>query len=103
MCLGAVLLTHQSSAVNYFAHKYGTRRFDTPDQSTNNWFTAVIAYGEGWHNNHHYYPSSARAGFFWWEIDMFFWPIWIFEKLGLVWDVRRPPAEVTASDKLVTS
>ena len=103
VCLGSVLLMHQSSSVNYLAHKFGTRRFDTPDQSTNNWFTAVIAYGEGWHNNHHYYPASARTGITWWEVDMFFWPIWIWEKLGLVWDVRRPPAEASAATRLVAS
>ena len=92
VCLGAALLVHQSSAVNYLSHRFGTRRFDTPDRSTNNWITGLLTFGEGWHNNHHYCPASARAGFCWWEIDMFFWVIWLFEKLGLVWDVRRPPA-----------
>jgi len=94
VCLGSVLLIHQSSAVNYLSHKYGTRRFDTPDNSTNNWVTGILSFGDGWHNNHHYCPGSARAGFAWYEIDMFFWPIWIFEKLGLVWQVKRPPEEL---------
>ena len=93
VCLGAAILIHQSSAVNYLSHRYGARRFETPDRSTNNWVTGILTFGEGWHNNHHYCPSSARAGFAWYEIDMFFWVIWVFEKLGLVWDVRRPPAE----------
>jgi stearoyl-CoA desaturase (delta-9 desaturase) len=100
VCLGAAILIHQSSAVNYLAHKYGTRRFDTPDHSRNNWFTGIATFGEGWHNNHHYCPRSARAGFAWWEIDMFFWVIWLFEKLGLVWSVRRPPAEIKSSENL---
>lgn len=103
VCLGAVMLLHQTSAVNYFSHKSGTRRFDLPDQSTNNWIMGVLAYGEGWHNNHHRYPSSARAGFFWWEIDMFYWLIWCLERLGIVWDVRRPPAEVYSSARMVAS
>ena len=25
---------------------------------------------------------------------MYYWVIWLFEKFGLVWDVRRPPAEL---------
>ena len=103
VCLGAVMLVHQSSAVNYLAHKYGRRRFNTPDQSTNNWLIGILSFGDGWHNNHHRYPRSARAGFFWWEIDMFYWPIWLFEKLGLVWDVRQPPAEVYASQHVLRS
>ena len=89
--LGVSILIYQSVGVNYFSHRYGQRRFDTADQSSNNWLVAVISYGEGWHNNHHFYPSSARAGFRWWEIDMNYWLICLWEKLGLVWAVRRPP------------
>jgi len=88
--LGSALLINQSSAVNYFCHKYGQRRFDTADRSTNNAWIAMLSFGEGWHNNHHYYPSAARAGFYWWEFDYYYWVICLFEKLGLVWDVRQP-------------
>jgi stearoyl-CoA desaturase (delta-9 desaturase) len=90
--LGVVLVLHKSSAVNYCCHKFGSRRFVTDDQSTNNFLVALFTCGEGWHNNHHRYPVSARAGFRWWEIDMFYWVICVWEALGLVWDVRRPPA-----------
>ena len=92
--LGSALLMNQASAVNYFCHKYGQRRYDTPDQSTNNVMIAILSFGEGWHNNHHHYPSTARAGFFWWEIDFYYMAIWMFEKLGLVWDVRQPRPEM---------
>lgn len=56
--------------VNSVTHKWGSRRFDTPDDSTNNLFVAILTFGEGWHNNHHKYPTSARHGLVWWEIDM---------------------------------
>lgn len=92
--LGSALLMNQASAVNYFCHKYGQRRFDTADQSTNNALIAVLSFGEGWHNNHHHYPSTARAGFYWWEIDFYYWAIYLFKKLGLVWDVRQPRPEM---------
>ena len=97
--LGSLLMLHKSSAVNYLAHKYGSRRFDTPDQSTNNWLMAILAFGEGWHNNHHCYPRSARAGFYWWEIDIYYWLICLFEKLGLVWSVIRPPVEAYSTSQ----
>ncbi|MCR9096976.1 MAG: acyl-CoA desaturase [bacterium] len=97
VCLPTIVGVHQTSAVNYFTHKYGTQRFETGDHSTNNLLVALVTWGEGWHNNHHRYPRSARAGFLWWEIDPFFWVIWLFERLGLVWDVRRPPLELTKS------
>lgn len=95
VCLPTVAAIHQTSAVNYFTHRYGTQRFDTGDRSTNNLVVALLTWGEGWHNNHHHYPRSARAGFRWWEIDPFFWVIWVFERLGLVWDVQRPPPGLT--------
>jgi stearoyl-CoA desaturase (delta-9 desaturase) len=89
--LGAALLLHQSSAVNYICHRFGRRRFDTNDRSTNHFLVSLLVFGEGWHNNHHRYPVSARAGFCWWEIDMFYWVICLLEACGLVWDVKRPP------------
>jgi stearoyl-CoA desaturase (delta-9 desaturase) len=91
---GATMMIHNSSAVNYFCHKSGRRRFDTDDDSTNNAIVALLVLGEGWHNNHHRYPVSARAGFCWWEVDVFYWVICLFEALGFVWNVRRPPEEL---------
>jgi len=92
--LGASILVHQSSAVNYICHRFGRRRFETDDLSTNNFIVSLLVFGEGWHNNHHRYPVSARAGFCWWEIDMFYWVICLWEALGLVWDVKRPPEQL---------
>ncbi len=100
--LGASILVHQSSAVNYLCHKYGRRRFDTDDLSTNNFLVSLLVFGEGWHNNHHRYPVSARAGFCWWEIDMFYWVICLFEALGLIWDVKRPPEQLRQAKLLPT-
>lgn len=98
--LGAMILLHQSSSVNYLCHKFGRRRFDTRDRSTNLMLVSLLTFGEGWHNNHHRYPVSARSGFSWWEIDMFYWVICGFEALGLVWDVKRPPLALLQSKLL---
>lgn len=87
----SVLLLHQSSAVNYFCHRCGYRRFNTNDYSTNNPLVALLTYGEGWHNNHHRFPRSARAGLKWFELDLFYGVICLFEALGLIWDVHRIP------------
>ncbi len=35
----------------------GRRRFATDDDSRNNWWVALLTFGEGWHNNHHAYPT----------------------------------------------
>ena len=50
--------------------------------------------GEGWHNNHHAFQSSARQGFRWWEYDPTFYLLKLLERLGVVWNLKRPTAEV---------
>jgi len=90
---------HTTWFVNSLAHMFGKRRFETDDDSTNNWFVAVLTFGEGWHNNHHAYPSSARHGLKWYEFDMNWITIRILEKLGWakkirVYDVEKSSTEL---------
>jgi stearoyl-CoA desaturase (delta-9 desaturase) len=89
-----IALTHHTTwSVNSICHLFGTRPFFTKDQSRNNPFMALVAFGEGWHNNHHAFPSSAMHGLRWWEIDLSGYTIRILQFLHLAWDVRRPSAE----------
>ena len=96
--VSTVLLWHGSFAINSFAHLYGKRPYDTPDSSRNSWLLALLTSGEGWHNNHHRYPSSANQGFHWWQIDVTYLCLRLLERLGLIWELRRPPAEVVGRD-----
>jgi stearoyl-CoA desaturase (delta-9 desaturase) len=34
--------------------------------------------------------NSARQGLRWWELDVTYYTLLACEKLGLIWDVRRP-------------
>jgi fatty-acid desaturase len=68
---------------------WGSRRFETRDASTNNWWVALLSFGDGWHNNHHAYPVSARHGLKWYEIDFNWYGIWVLKKLGLASHVYR--------------
>jgi stearoyl-CoA desaturase (Delta-9 desaturase) len=67
-CISTVTLFHATVTINSLAHTFGSRRFATRDGSRNNFWLALLTFGEGWHNNHHFYPGSARQGFRWWEI-----------------------------------
>jgi stearoyl-CoA desaturase (delta-9 desaturase) len=89
---------HTTWFVNSLSHIYGKRRFDTNDDSTNNWFVAVLTFGEGWHNNHHAYPSSARHGLKRYQFDMNWITIRIFEKLGWAKQIRIPDAVKTSNE-----
>ena len=89
-----VAVYHGTFSINSLAHLVGKRRYVTGDDSRNNWLLAIITMGEGWHNNHHAYQSSARQGFRWWEYDPTFYLLTLLERLGLVWNLKRPTAEV---------
>jgi len=93
-CISTVALYHATFAVNSLAHRLGSRRYRTGDQSRNNWWLAVLTLGEGWHNNHHHYPGSARQGFFWWEVDVTYALLCALAALGLVWNLKPVPAGV---------
>jgi stearoyl-CoA desaturase (delta-9 desaturase) len=92
--ISTVALWHTTYSINSVAHRIGTRRYDTPDTSRNNWLLGLLTLGEGWHNNHHHYCTATRQGFFWWEIDVTYYAIRLLQAVGIVWDVREPPAQV---------
>ena len=94
--VSTVVLFHATVTINSLAHRFGTRRFDTPDDSRNNPWLALITFGEGWHNNHHFYPYSARQGFRWWEVDMTYYGLRFLQVFGLVSHLKRVPARVVA-------
>ena len=78
--------------MNSAAHVFGRRRYDTDDTSRNSLLIALLTGGEGWHNNHHHYQASARQGFFWWEIDPTWYVLKAMSWVGIVKDMKSPPA-----------
>ena len=81
---------HTTWLVNSAAHMLGYRTFQTPDQSTNCWWVALISWGEGWHNNHHAVPFSARHGLRWFEVDLTWWHVRVLAFLRLADGVKVP-------------
>ncbi|MBX5479393.1 MAG: acyl-CoA desaturase, partial [Pyrinomonas methylaliphatogenes] len=81
---------HATWLVNSATHMWGTQRFATGDDSRNNWWVALLTFGEGWHNNHHAHPTSARHGLGRFEIDVNWLTIRLFQTVGLVRDVKLP-------------
>ena len=89
----AVLLWHCTWLINSANHLWGSRHFDTDDNSRNLWWVALLTYGEGWHNNHHAFPKMAQAGLAAGEIDMTWWLIKGLKRVGLATKVVMPPAK----------
>lgn len=85
VCLRVVFGLHATWLVNSATHMWGSRRFATRDDSRNNWWVALITFGEGWHNNHHAHPTSARHGLAWYEFD----PSWIEIKIMKLFGIAK--------------
>ena len=92
--ISTVVLFHATCTINSLDHMFGSRRFDTPDTSRNNALLALITLGGGWHNNHHHFAVSARQGFRYWEIDITYLLLKMMSWLGIVTDLRPPPASL---------
>ncbi|KAI3737571.1 hypothetical protein L2E82_27578 [Cichorium intybus] len=81
---------HTTFLVNSACHVWGNQTWDTGDLSKNNWWVALVTFGEGWHNNHHAFEYSARHGLEWWQIDFCWYMIMFLEAIGLATNVKLP-------------
>jgi len=97
-CWSTVAVYHATFCINSLAHVHGRRRYITGDDSRNNALLAVATLGEGWHNNHHAYPASARQGFHWWQLDLTYYALKALAALGVVSDLKTPPAAVVRNE-----
>ena len=92
--VSTVFLYHATYTINSLAHICGSRRFNTRDDSRNNYWLALLTLGEGWHNNHHRYPVSAMQGFYHGETDVSYMLLRALAAFGLVSNFRAVPASV---------
>ncbi|HET6432541.1 acyl-CoA desaturase [Dyella sp.] len=97
--ISTIVLFHVTVTINSLAHRFGSRRFATRDNSRNNWLLAILTFGEGWHNNHHHFPGSARQGFRWWEVDLTFYILRTMAVFGLVRELKAVPAGLKRSGR----
>jgi stearoyl-CoA desaturase (delta-9 desaturase) len=83
-----VFVLHVTWLVNSASHIWGYKNYETRDDSRNLWWVAVLAYGEGWHNNHHAHPRLAQHGHKWWEFDITYQAIRLLQVFGLAKNVQ---------------
>lgn len=94
--VSTIAVYHATYTINSLAHRWGSRAYDTGDDSRNSPVLALLTLGEGWHNNHHRYPTAARQGFRWWQIDLTYYGLWLLAAIGLIRDLRAVPHRVVA-------
>jgi stearoyl-CoA desaturase (delta-9 desaturase) len=90
---------HATWLVNSATHMWGSRRFATRDDSRNNWWVALITFGEGWHNNHHAHPTSARHGLTWNEFDLSWHTLKLMRALGIAKNIRVASVDLAIADR----
>lgn len=92
-----VLLWNVTFTVNSISHQFGTRYFNTPDESRNSLWLSLLMWGEGWHNNHHAAPKNAGFGMRWYHIDAGYAFIRLMEKIGFARNVVYRPEPIIRS------
>jgi len=73
-----------AGVINGLGHYMGYRNGETKDHSCNLVPWGIIVGGEELHNNHHLNPASPKLSRKWWEFDIGWLYIKLFESLKLV-------------------
>ncbi|OLT15503.1 fatty acid desaturase [Pseudonocardia sp. CNS-139] len=87
------VLEHVIWAINSFLHMFGTRPYESRENSRNGAVFALLTFGESWHNNHHAFPDSPSFGLSWYRLDPGYWLICLLAALRLARDVEVPSQE----------
>lgn len=82
---------HSTFFINSLCHWSGKRTYSTEQTARDNWLTALVTMGEGFHNYHHQFPLDYRNGVRFFHYDPTKWLIYGLSKLGLASDLRRIP------------
>ncbi len=98
--ISTVVLFHATCTINSLSHMFGKKRYESSDESKNNFYLSLLTFGEGWHNNHHRYSGSTRQGFFWWEIDITYYILKMMSWVRIIRDIRHVPKSVKFSKLL---
>lgn len=90
--LRLVVNHHVTFFINSLAHYWGKRPYTDENTARDNFWLALVTYGEGYHNFHHLFQSDYRNGVRWWQFDPTKWLIAAGSWLGLTRDLNRTPA-----------
>jgi stearoyl-CoA desaturase (Delta-9 desaturase) len=84
---------HVTFLVNSLAHTLGKRPYTLENSARDSLVTALLTFGEGYHNYHHRFAADYRNGVRGYHYDPTKWLIRGLAAVGLAWDLRRVPRE----------
>ena len=79
LCLGH----HSTFCINSLCHMVGKTTYSDRISARDNWLTALVTFGEGYHNFHHQFPLDYRNGIRFYQFDPTKWLIKLLSWLKL--------------------
>lgn len=92
--LRSVINHHATFFINSISHCIGEQTYSDTHTARDNWFTALLTFGEGYHNFHHEFPSDYRNGVRFYHYDPSKWLIRALSFVHLTHDLKRVSDEV---------
>ncbi len=75
--------------INSICHVFGKKTYSDKQTACDNWITALVTYGEGFHNFHHQFPLDYRNGVRYFHYDPAKWLIRGLASIGWAKDLKR--------------
>jgi stearoyl-CoA desaturase (delta-9 desaturase) len=88
-----VVVHHSTFFVNSLAHTLGTRPYTIAVSARDSFVTALLTFGEGYHNFHHRFATDYRNGVRRHQWDPTKWLIRGMAAIGWAWGLSRTPRE----------
>ncbi|MCD6055305.1 MAG: fatty acid desaturase, family 1 [Gammaproteobacteria bacterium] len=89
--LRLTILHHGTFCINSLCHTMGSRRYSKTSSARDNWLSAFVTFGEGYHNYHHQFPRDYRNGVRFYHFDPSKWTIYLLARLKLASHLYRTP------------
>ena len=97
--LRSVINHHSTFLINSLSHVMGAQTYSDTHSARDNLFTAILTFGEGYHNYHHEFPSDYRNGVRPWDWDPSKWTIKGLSLIGMTSDLKKIPDEIILRKK----
>ena len=88
---GALRITlshHSTFCINSLCHILGKRKYSDKITARDNWLSALVTFGEGYHNYHHRFPIDYRNGVRLYQFDPGKWLVRGLSFVGLAKNLR---------------
>jgi len=92
--LRAVINHHSTFLINSLSHCFGKQTYSDKHSARDNLFTAILTFGEGYHNYHHEFSSDYRNGPRFYDWDPTKWVIKGLSYVGLTSNLKTIREEI---------